>query len=98
MWSFEKDKAGFAPKSWKVAETRGKGTPATWQVVEDNSAPDGTQAVAITANKNRGSTYNLMIAQDTSYKDLAIRVKVKAVTGKQDQGGGPIWRAKEADN
>jgi len=98
MWSFEKDKADSVPQSWKVAETRGQGTPATWQVVKDGSAPDGTQAVAITVNKNRGSTYNLMIAQDTSYKDLAIRVKVKAVTGKQDQGGGPIWRARDADN
>ena len=98
MWSFEKDKAGSVPRGWKVAETGGKGTPATWQVVEDDSAPDGTQAVAITANKNRGSTYNLMIAQDTSYKDLVIRVKVKAATGKEDQGGGPIWRARDADN
>ncbi len=98
MLSFEKDKAGSVPKGWKVAETRGKGTPATWQVAEDNSVPDGTQAVAITANENRGSTYNLMIAQDTSYRDLVIRVKVKAVTGKEDQGGGPIWRARDADN
>jgi len=98
MWSFEKDEAGSVPQGWKVAETGGKGTPAAWQVVEDDSAPDGTQAVAITANKNRGNTYNLMIAQDTSYRDLVIRVKVKAVTGKQDQGGGPIWRAKDADN
>jgi len=76
MWSFEKDKAGSVPQGWKVAETGGKGTPATWQVVEDDSAPDGTQAVAITVNKNRGSTYNLMIAQDTSYRDLVIRIKV----------------------
>ncbi len=98
VWSFEADKAGAVPRDWKVAETRGKGTPATWQVVEDDSAPDGTQAVAITANENRGSTYNLMIAQDTSYRDLVIRIKVKAVTGKQDQGGGPIWRAKDGDN
>jgi len=98
VWSFEEDKAGSVPTGWKVAETRGKGVPATWQVVEDDSAPDGTQAVAITANENRGSTYNLMIAQATSYRDLVIRVKVKAVTGKQDQGGGPIWRAKDADN
>jgi len=94
----QRGEAGSAPQGWKVAETGGKGTPAAWQVVEDDSAPDGTQAVAITANKNRGNTYNLMIAQDTSYRDLVIRVKVKAVTGKQDQGGGPIWRAKDADN
>ncbi len=98
VWSFEEDKAGSVPKGWKVAETKGKGTPATWQVVKDGSAPDGSQAVAITANKNRGNTYNLMIAQDASYRDLGIRVMVRAATGKQDQGGGPIWRAKDGDN
>lgn len=98
MWSFEKDKAGFVPKGWKVAETRGKGAPATWQVVEDDSALDGTQAVAITANENHGSMYNLLMAERTRYRDLNIRIKVKAGTGEEDQGGGPIWRAKDGDN
>jgi len=98
VWSFEKDTAGSIPKSWKVAETAGKGTPAQWQVMPDDSAPEGSQTVAITANKNSGRTYNLLIAQETSYLDLGIKVSVKAVTGKEDQGGGPIWRAKDDDN
>jgi len=98
VWSFERDKPGSVPQGWKVAETGGKGTPAIWQVVKDDSAPDGTQAVAITANKNSGSTYNLLMAEKSYYRDLNIRVKVKAGTGEQDQGGGPIWRAKDADN
>ena len=98
VWSFEKDTVGSVPKSWKAAETAGKGTPAQWQVIADDSAPEGSQTVAITANKNSGRTYNLLIAQETSYLDLGIKVSVKAVTGKEDQGGGPIWRAKDADN
>ena len=98
MWSFEKDKAGFVPKGWKVAETRGQGTPAKWQVMEDDTAPSGSNVAAITGNENRGSTYNLLMAERTRYGDLNIRVKVKAVTGKQDQGGGPIWRAKDGNN
>ena len=39
MWSFDKDKAGSVPQGWKVAETRGQGTPAKWQVVRDGTAP-----------------------------------------------------------
>ncbi len=95
-WSFEKSEVGSVPNGWKVAETKGKGKPATWEVV-----PGGTEskkAVAITETNNTGGTYNLLIANETHDKDLEISVKVKAITGKEDQGGGPIWRAKDADN
>ena len=98
VWTFEKDTLGSVPKSWKASETAGKGTPAQWQVIADDSAPEGSQTFAITANKNSGRTYNLLIAQESSYQDLGIKVSVKAVTGKEDQGGGPIWRAKDGDN
>ncbi len=97
-WSFEQDKVGSVPVGWKVAETGGTGKPATWQVVTDKSVPSPTHVVAITANKNYGRTFNLLMAKDTSYKDLEIKVMVKAVAGQEDQGGGPIWRAKDADN
>jgi len=95
-WGFEKCKAGSVPKGWQVAETGGEGKLATWAVVAGGS--DSAQAVAITANANYGGTFNLLIAKETSYKDLEIEVKVKAIAGKEDQGGGPIWRAKDADN
>ncbi len=38
------------------------------------------------------------MAQGTSYGDVEVKVMVKAVAGVEDQGGGPIWRAKDADN
>ena len=38
------------------------------------------------------------MAKATSYKDLDIKVMVKAIAGKEDQGGGVIWRAKDEDN
>ena len=98
QWSFEKAKVGSIPKGWKVAETRAQGTPAKWQVVQDSTAPKGAKVVAITENGNRGSTYNLLMAEKTRYGDLSVRVMVKALSGEEDQGGGPIWRAKDPDN
>ena len=95
-WGFEKCKAGSIPKGWEVAETGGQGKPATWEVVAGGA--ESAQAVAITTNANQGHTFSLLIAKETSYKDLEIEVVVKAVAGKEDQGGGPIWRAKDADN
>ena len=97
-WSFEQDSVGAVPEGWKPAETNGTGKMAVWHVVKDKSAPSPDHAVAITANKNRGKTYNLLMAKNTRYKDVEIEVNLKAVAGKEDQGGGPIWRAKDANN
>ncbi len=98
QWSFETNKVGAVPKGWVVAETNGAGKPATWQVIRDDSAPSKPHVVAITDSKNTRHTYNLLMAERTKFKDLEIKVMVKAITGKEDQGGGPIWRAKDADN
>lgn len=97
-WSFTKAKVGELPKVWRVAETAGVETPATWKVVADPTAPTPPNALAITENKNPNKTFNLLIARRTEYKDLEISVMVKAIAGKMDQGGGPVWRCKDANN
>ncbi len=97
-WSFNDDAVGSVPEGWEVAETAGRGTPGAWKVVTEASSPSAPNAIAITAVDNRGGTYNLLIAKDTSYRDLEIEVMVKAGTGNEDQGGGPIWRAADTDN
>ncbi len=100
-WNFDKDMQGSVPAGWKVAETGGMkktNTMATWEVVADSSAPSKSQVVVITKNKNFGNTFNLLLAEKTSFKDVEVEVKVKALSGKEDQGGGPIWRAKDTDN
>ena len=96
LWNF--DGSNEIPPRWKVAETRGRGKPATWEVISDISAPSQSNVVAITVNENYGNTFNLLLAEETKYKDLKVEVMVKAISGKEDQGGGPIWRAKDADN
>jgi uncharacterized membrane protein YkoI len=98
IWNFNADVLEKTAVGFSIAETGGEGKLATWQVIEDKSAPSPSNVFALTKNENYGSTFNLVIAEDTSYKNLDISVKVKAVSGKEDQGGGPIWRAKDADN
>jgi len=97
--SFDEAELGPAPDGWQVAETTSAGTPATWAVIIDDTSSDApSRAIAITESTNRGRTYNLLIAQETEFKDVEVEVKVRAMTGEIDQGGGPIWRAKDADN
>jgi hypothetical protein len=97
-WRFDKEMVGSLPAGWKVAETSSRSTPGTWQIVADSTAPSPAHAVAITQTENSGQTYNLLLADSTSYGDLEIEVMVRAISGKQDQGGGPMWRVQDADN
>ena len=97
-FTFDNGKTGTAPDGWSVRAT-GQATPtATWGVIADATAPSKPNVLALTKTENYGSTFNLAVADNTSFKDLDLSVKVKAITGVEDQGGGPIWRCKDEDN
>jgi hypothetical protein len=95
--NFDSETIGI-PKGWTAAETSTAGTPADWAVEADSSAVGKPNVVTLSKNNNHGGTFNLLLAEKTKYKDLEISVKVKAVSGREDQGGGPVWRAIDADN
>lgn len=96
-WNFDKDEVGKTPPSWRVAETKGSGKTGKWTVVADESAPSKPNVLKLDTQAE-GGTFNLLIAETSSFKDLDLRVRVKAVSGNEDQGGGLIWRAKDANN
>ncbi len=89
-WNFDNDIPGSIAKGFtnEVGE---------WKVVADPSAPSQPNVLAQLA-KNSGSTFNVTLLGDTNYKDIDISVRMKAVAGKEDQGGGLVWRAKDAKN
>lgn len=89
-WNFDGDKAGAIATGFtdEVGE---------WKVVADSTAPSRPNALAQLA-RNSGSTFNITLVSGASYKDLDLSVKMKAVAGEEDQGGGVIWRAKDAKN
>lgn len=89
-WNFDSDKVGEIAKGFvnEVGE---------WKVVADPTAPSKPNVLAQLA-KNSGSTFNLTLANDPKYRDVDISVRMKAFAGTEDQGGGPVWRAKDAKN
>lgn len=80
------------------AETHPAGRPATWEIRTDPAAASPPSILALTHTENAGSTYNLLIFKEPRLSDLVMSVKVRADAGREDQGGGPIWRCKDADN
>jgi len=98
LWSYDKDATGKVPKGWSIRQTRPTEAMAVWQVIADPSAPGKGNVLALTKTENYNGTYNLAIADGSSFKDLDLTVKVKAVKGEEDQGGGPIWRCQDENN
>ncbi|MBI2505097.1 MAG: DUF1080 domain-containing protein [Candidatus Latescibacteria bacterium] len=90
VWSFDLDPAGALPKGFT-------GEVGEWKVVADTTAPSRPNALAQVA-KNDGETYNVVLLSDTTFKNVDLSVNMKAVAGEEDQGGGLVWRAKDAQN
>ena len=85
-WTFDDDETGVIAKGFtnEVGE---------WKV----AASDNGKALAQSA-KNPNSVFNVTLISDTSAKDVDLSVRMKAIAGEHDQGGGLVWRAKDAKN
>jgi hypothetical protein len=85
-WTFEGDEDGTIAKGFT-------NEVGHWEVV---SAPEG-KVLAQTA-KSPNPVFNVALVDDTNVKDVDVSVKMKAIEGRNDQGGGLVWRAKDAKN
>jgi hypothetical protein len=90
--NFDSAETGRPPAGWTAGQT-GSGQ-AHWAVVADATAPSRPNVLKQSGN----ATYPVCIKDDTSIKDGFVEVKFKPVSGKEDQAGGVLWRAKDANN
>ncbi len=85
-WNFESEVPGKIAQGFTNEVGR-------WIVVQD-----GSNRVFAQLAENDDETFNVSLIDGTSAKDLDLSVKLKAVAGKNDQGGGLVWRAKDSKN
>jgi hypothetical protein len=85
-WTFENDTPGATPKGFSPAV-------GDWSVV----STDEGKVLAQTAS-NANPVFNVVLIDDMNAKDVDLSVKIKAMAGERDQGGGLVWRAKDAKN
>ena len=97
-FTFDRDSTGVVPNGWSIGQTNSTKSLATWQVVADPTAPSKPNVMALANTENSDRTFNLAIAEGTSFTDLDLTLRVKAVSGDVDQGGGPIWRCRDENN
>jgi hypothetical protein len=85
-WTFEGDEPGSIAKGFQ-------GKVGRWEVV---ATPEGK--VLAQKAENPDDTFNVALIAATSAKDLDLSVRLKPIAGKDDRGGGLVWRAKDAKN
>src|SRR5216684_3715215 len=90
--NFDNLKTGAPPPGWTATKT-GSGT-AKWTIEQDDSAPSKPNVL----KQSGQATYPVCIKDDTNLKDGFVEVKFKPISGKEDQAGGLIWRAKDSNN
>jgi hypothetical protein len=93
-WTFDDTAEGKLPAGFVVDATRRVGALATWEVVAVANAPSAPKVLALTyPNHKSYDSFNLCWVPGLSFRDGVLGVKFCARSGKEDQGGGLIWRA-----
>ena len=90
--NFDDLKTGVPPPGWTATKT-GTGA-ATWTIEKDDTAPSKPNVL----KQSGKATYPVCIKDDSNLKDGFVEVKFKSISGKEDQAGGIIWRAKDPNN
>jgi hypothetical protein len=90
--NFDNLTPGSPPPGWTATKT-GTGTPK-WTIEKDSTAPSPPNVL----KQSGQATYPVCLKDDTNLKDGFVEVKFKPISGKEDQAGGLIWRAKDSNN
>jgi len=85
-FGFDHDEADKLPVDWAAAS-------GTWMI-----AADGTNKAMKQAGKNQGDSFNVCVQSKIKYQNLDMEVRIKPLEGKEDQGGGLVWRYQNIKN
>ncbi|MES2790837.1 MAG: hypothetical protein V4719_14590, partial [Planctomycetota bacterium] len=84
VWNFDTDVVGQAPVGFRTAV-------GAWSV-----AADGNNKVLAQTALSADAVFNVILRPDIVFSDVTLSVRLKAVKGVVDQGGGLVWRVKNA--
>ncbi len=90
--NFDQDPVGKLPAGW-IAGVTGQGTPK-WTVEADATAPSSPNVL----QQSGSGTFPWCVKKDSSVADGSVEVKFKAISGREDEAGGVVWRWKNGDN
>ena len=95
--NFDNAPLGMTPPGWTVAMTNRGGAPR-WEIRKDGSAPTQPNVLAQVSDDPTGDRFPLAILDNMSLRDGDVSVRIKPVAGRDNQGGGLVWRYRDANN
>jgi hypothetical protein len=95
--TFTKADLGKLPAGWTATQT-GEGKGSSWKVVAEDSAPSQSGFALAQTAAGPSALFNLCVRDGDAPADLELAVKMKAIAGTLDQGGGLVWRYVDANN
>ena len=94
---FDRDSLGKTPQGWTVPITN-HGSMPRWEVVRDPSAKTQPYVLAQVASDPHPDRFPLAILDRVSVRDGDVSVRLKPVSGRQDQAGGVVFRYRDEKN
>jgi hypothetical protein len=92
LFKFDEANPDPAQGAWQPACTCEHPAATTWRIQTFDDAPSGPTAIALQTPSSKGEEFNLLVHPVLSVQDLSVSAWVKAIAGKEDQGGGLAWR------
>ena len=92
-FTFNNDETGKIPTGWTQYFT-GVSDTTDWRIVDDG----GNKVLAQLSEENVSGHFNEIVYDTFKVKNVELKVKIKGVKGKRDQGGGFVWRFIDANN
>jgi hypothetical protein len=86
VFNFDNEEIGKLPVDWTAAVS-------TWMI-----ASDGANKAMKQAGKSEGDRFNICVQNKLMFQNLEMEVRIKPLEGEEDQGGGLVWRYKDAKN
>jgi hypothetical protein len=95
--TFDSFAVGTTPPGWTVPVANGR-TPPKWEVRQDTTAPTQPYVLAQVSKDPTDDRFPLVLLDGVSLRDGDISVRLKPVSGREDQGGGLVWRYRDPGN
>jgi len=94
-WTFEDAKVGSVPEGWIAGVTGSKARKAPkWEVIND----EGRNVLAQLESGGARGDFPVCLKGDSEFKDGTVSIRFKPISGRVDQAGGVVFRAKDKDN
>lgn len=94
--NFDHGSVGKVPPEWTVPSING--TASHWEIRKDPSAPTSPYVLAQVSTSPHQDEFSLAILNSMSLRDGDISVRLKPVSGHEDQGGGLVFRYRDPRN